>query len=219
MFVEGDPHRFDRDQSKAKPGGGEKEGANPASLRGILAVVGGGCIQRAEELGQPSPSCENLFLKVHMIGGSHDQVGRFWLCFDCCNIGAGHVARAASSPGGHDHSSPSRVRPGYAIAMMRLAAAAVIFLCSIAAVSAQEPTGAPSDQSAQRTCVFAGENYSEGAEFCVASHAGLKCESGKWSRDTQLECGGEVGEQHTMPYHGTDEHMMTDHMDHTMPHQ
>jgi len=97
--------------------------------------------------------------------------------------------------------------------MMRLAAAAVIFLCSIAAVSAQEPTGAPSDQSAQRTCVFAGENYSEGAEFCVASHAGLKCESGKWSRDTQLECGGEVGEQHTMPYHGTDEHMMTDHMD------
>ena len=103
--------------------------------------------------------------------------------------------------------------------MMRLAAAAVIFLCSIAAVSAQEPNGAPSDQSAQRTCVFAGENYSEGAEFCVASHAGLKCESGKWSRDTQLECGGEVGEQHTMPYHGTDEHMMTDHMDHTMPHQ
>ena len=76
VFVEGDPHRFDRDQSKAKPGGGEKEGANPASLRGILAVVGGGCIQRAEELGQPSPSCENLFLKVHMIGGSHDQVGR-----------------------------------------------------------------------------------------------------------------------------------------------
>ena len=95
VFVEGDPHRFDRDQSKAKPGGGEKEGANPASLRGILAVVGGGCIQRAEELGQPSPSCENLFLKVHMIGGSHDQVGRCWLCFDCCNIGAGHVARAA----------------------------------------------------------------------------------------------------------------------------
>ena len=114
VFVEGDPHRFDRDQSKAKPGGGEKEGANPALLRGILAVVGGGCIQRAEELGQPSPSCENLFLKVHVIGGSHDQVGRCWLCFDCCNIGAGHVARAASSPGGHDHSSPSRVRPGYA---------------------------------------------------------------------------------------------------------
>ena len=27
---------------------------------------------------------------------------------------ARHVARAASSPGGHDHSSPSRVRPGYA---------------------------------------------------------------------------------------------------------
>ena len=49
--------------------------------------------------------------------------------------------------------------------MMRLAAAAVIFLCSIAAVSAQEPTGIPSDQPEQKTCVFAGENYSEGAEF------------------------------------------------------
>jgi len=37
--------------------------------------------------------------------------------------------------------------------------------------------------------------------------------------ETLSLCGGEVGEQHTMPYHGTDEHMMTDHMDHTMPHQ
>ena len=87
--------------------------------------------------------------------------------------------------------------------MMRVAAAAMMFLCSIATVSAQEPTGIPSDQPEQKTCVFAGENYSEGAEFCVPGHAGLKCESGKWSRDTQLECGGEVGEQRTMPYHGT----------------
>ena len=91
---------------------------------------------------------------------------------------------------------------------MRVAAAAVMFLCSIATVSAQEPTGIPSDQPEQKTCVFAGENYSEGAEFCVAGHAGLKCESGKWSRDTQLECGGEVN---TIPYHGSDDH---DHMDH-----
>src|SRR5690349_665110 len=83
--------------------------------------------------------------------------------------------------------------------MMRVAAAAMMFLCSIATVSAQEPTGIPSDQPEQKTCVFAGENYSEGAEFCVAGHAGLKCESGKWSRDTQLECGGEVGEQRTTP--------------------
>jgi hypothetical protein len=112
--------------------------------------------------------------------------------------------------------------PHEVMTMMRLAAAAVMFLCSIATVSAQEPTGTPSDRPEQNTCVFAGENYSEGAELCVANHAGLKCESGKWSRDTQLECGGEVGEQYTIPYHGTDEHMMPDHMDHmdnTMPHQ
>ena len=37
--------------------------------------------------------------------------------------------------------------------MMRLAAAAVIFLCSIAAVSAQEPTGAPST-SQRKELVF-----------------------------------------------------------------
>jgi hypothetical protein len=98
--------------------------------------------------------------------------------------------------------------------MMRVAAAAVMFLCSIATVSAQEPTGTPSDQPEQKICVFAGENYSEGAEFCVAGHAGLKCESGKWSRDTQLDCGGEVSEQHTKPYHGTDDHDHMDHMDH-----
>jgi hypothetical protein len=102
---------------------------------------------------------------------------------------------------------------------MRLAAAATVFLCSIAPVSAQEPKAAPSDRPEQKTCVFAGENYSEGAEFCVAGRAGLKCESGKWSRDTQLDCGGEVGEQHTMPYHGSDEHMIPEHMDHMMPHQ
>ena len=102
--------------------------------------------------------------------------------------------------------------------MMRVAAAAMMFLCSIATVSAQEPIGIPSDQPEQKTCVFAGENYSEGAEFCVAGHAGLKCESGKWSRDTQLECGGEVGEQPTMPYHGTSDSDHMGHMDHMDDH-
>ena len=110
VFVEGEPHRFDRDQSKAKPGGGEKEGANPASLRGILAVVGGGCIQRAEELGQPSPSCENRFLKVHMIGGSHDQVGRQGM----------FVASGGETLAQKNFDE--------VIAVMRLAVAAVIFL-------------------------------------------------------------------------------------------
>jgi hypothetical protein len=51
---------------------------------------------------------------------------------------------------------------------------------------------------------------SEGAEFCVTGRAGLKCEGGKWSRDTQIECGGEVGEQRTMPNHDNEDH---DHMD------
>lgn len=96
--------------------------------------------------------------------------------------------------------------------MMRLIAADVLLLCSIATVSAQEPTGT-SDRQEQKTCVFAGENYSDGAEFCVENHVGLKCEGGRWSRDSQLECGGEAGEQHTMPYHGTD-HDHMDHMDH-----
>jgi len=100
--------------------------------------------------------------------------------------------------------------------MIRSAATGAIFLCSIATASSQEPTGTASDQLEQKTCVFAGENYSAGAEICVASHAGLKCESGKWSRDNELECGGEVGEQHTIPYHGSDEHMMPDHMSHMM---
>jgi hypothetical protein len=94
--------------------------------------------------------------------------------------------------------------------MKRVAAAAVMVLCSIVTVSAQEPTGIPSDRPEQGNCVFAGENYSEGAELCVTGRAGLKCEGGKWSRDTQLECGGEVGEQHTMPYHDNEDH---DHMD------
>ena len=98
--------------------------------------------------------------------------------------------------------------------MMRAAAAAMMFLCSIATVSAQEPTGTPSNQPDQKTCVFAGENYSEGAEFCVAGHAGLKCESGKWSRDTQLECGGETGGQRTLSYDGTCDRDHMRHMDH-----
>jgi hypothetical protein len=98
--------------------------------------------------------------------------------------------------------------------MTRVAAAAMMFLCSIATVSAQEPTGTPSNQADQKTCVFAGENYSEGAEFCVAGHAGLKCESGKWSRDTQLECGSETGGQRTMSYDGPCDRDHMGHMDH-----
>jgi hypothetical protein len=108
--------------------------------------------------------------------------------------------------------------------MMRLATTAAMVLCSIATANAQEPTAGPASQrSEQQTCVFAGESYSEGAEFCVTGHAGLQCENGKWSRDTQLDCAGE----NTMMHQGGDDghmmpdHMMTDHMmqDHMMPHQ
>jgi len=81
---------------------------------------------------------------------------------------------------------------------MRVAAAAVMVLCFLPTVSAQEPTATPLDRPEQSNCVFAGENYSEGAELCVTSRTGLQCEGGKWSRDTQLDCGGEVGEQRTM---------------------
>jgi hypothetical protein len=97
--------------------------------------------------------------------------------------------------------------------MMRLAAASVMLLCSIATADAQEPSVAPSAHLEQRTCVFSGENYSEGAEICIfGSHVGLSCADGKWSRDSQLECGGfrERMEQ----YHGGDDHMMPDHTEH-----
>ena len=95
--------------------------------------------------------------------------------------------------------------------MMRLTAAAGMFLCSVVTASAQEPTVAPSDRSEQKTCVFAGENYSEGAELCVTGRAGLQCEGGK--RDTQLDCGGEVSEQHTMRSRDNEDHCHMDHMD------
>jgi hypothetical protein len=82
--------------------------------------------------------------------------------------------------------------------------------------------GPGSQRPEQQTCVFAGESYSDGAEFCVTSHDGLQCGNGKWSRDTQLDCGG----QNTMMQQGGDDgHMMPDHMtghmmqDHMMPHQ
>jgi hypothetical protein len=104
--------------------------------------------------------------------------------------------------------------------MMRLVTTAAM-LWSIAAAGAQEPTGSPSSTTTvQQTCVFAGESYSDGAEFCVTSHAGLQCENGKWSRDTQLDCGGEntmmQGGDHMGA--GGDDHMMHDHMLNTMPH-
>jgi hypothetical protein len=55
---------------------------------------------------------EHLFLKVHM-GGNNDQVDRFCCpCFSRDNLSAGYVARAASSAGRHDHSSPRSMRRG-----------------------------------------------------------------------------------------------------------
>ena len=40
------------------------------------------------------------------MGGSNDQVGRCCYCFGRRNFRPGHVARAASSTGQHDHTSP-----------------------------------------------------------------------------------------------------------------
>ena len=48
-------------------------------------------------------------LKVH-IGGKNDQIDRCCFCLDLGNIRAGHVARAASSVGRHDHASPPCMR-------------------------------------------------------------------------------------------------------------
>ena len=39
-------------------------------------------------------------------GGDNDQVGRCCFCFGRRNFRPGHVARAASSTGRHDHASP-----------------------------------------------------------------------------------------------------------------
>jgi hypothetical protein len=103
--------------------------------------------------------------------------------------------------------------------MMRLATTAAIALLSTGTAIAQETAAGPAaPRSEQQTCVFAGGSYSEGAEFCVTAHAGLKCESGKWSRDTQLDCS--EGDEHMMPQQGGgDDHMMPDHTMHMMPHQ
>jgi hypothetical protein len=46
------------------------------------------------------------------IGEENDQVDRCCLCLGRCNIGAGHVTRAASSAGEHDHRSPPSMRRG-----------------------------------------------------------------------------------------------------------
>jgi hypothetical protein len=105
--------------------------------------------------------------------------------------------------------------------MVRLVAGTAILLCSIAMARAQQPEGAPSAQ--QQTCVYAGGSYSEGAEFCITNHAGLKCADGKWSRDTQLDCGETADEQMTPQGEGGKDHvghmmpdqqMMPDHMMH-----
>jgi hypothetical protein len=104
---------------------------------------------------------------------------------------------------------------------IRLAVVAALAFCSMAAATAaQEATqDQPDEASDDNTCMFAGGEYSEGAEFCVTSHAALKCEGGKWLRDAQLDCTGE------MMLHpgasGSGPMMMPNQMgpDHMMPHQ
>jgi hypothetical protein len=51
-----------------------------------------------------------------------------------------------------------------------------------------------------------------GAEFCVTAHAGLRCDDGKWSRDTQLDCSEATDEHHRGQ-------LEEDHMGHMMPDQ
>ena len=105
---------------------------------------------------------------------------------------------------------------------IRLAAIAALAFCSIAAATAEEATQNQSDEASDdNTCMFAGGEYSEGAEFCVTSHAALKCEGGKWSRDAQLDCAAGMSE---MPHPGESESgpmMMPNQMgpDQMMPHQ
>ena len=103
---------------------------------------------------------------------------------------------------------------------IRLAAIAALAFCSITAATATQE--APKDQADEAVdendCMFAGGEYSEGAEFCVTSHAALKCEGGKWSRDAQLDCTGGM-----IPHPGGSgsEPMTPDQMgpDHMAPHQ
>jgi hypothetical protein len=46
-------------------------------------------------------------------GRKHDQIDRCCcLCLSCCNVGASHVARAASSAGCHDYASRLWMRAG-----------------------------------------------------------------------------------------------------------
>jgi hypothetical protein len=109
--------------------------------------------------------------------------------------------------------------------MIRLAAITALAFCSItAATAAQDATQNQSDEAGDdNTCMFAGGEYSEGAEFCVTSHAALKCEGGKWSRDAQLDCTAGMSE---MPKSGSRPMMTPDQMgpdqmgpDHMAPHQ
>jgi hypothetical protein len=110
------------------------------------------------------------------------------------------------------NQQPSQTEAAEVNNMMRLAITAAMLLCSITMASAQEQTGAaPPEVLGQQNCMFAGGEYSQGAEFCVTNDAGLKCDKGKWSRDAELDCGGGASEEHMMP-----DHMMPDHM---MPHQ
>jgi hypothetical protein len=104
---------------------------------------------------------------------------------------------------------------------IRLAAIVALAFCSIpAATAAQEATQDQSNEASDNICMFAGGEYSEGAEFCVTNHAALKCEGGKWSRDAQLDCTTGMSE---MPNPGESESgpRMPNQMgpDHMTPHQ
>ena len=100
---------------------------------------------------------------------------------------------------------------------MRLVAAATMLLCAIATARAQPAGAASSEPAQQQTCVYASGSYSEGAEFCITGHAGLKCNNGKWSRDAELDCGEAANEQMMPQGQGGEYH--EDHMGHMMPDQ
>src|SRR5512135_1219925 len=100
---------------------------------------------------------------------------------------------------------------------IRLAAIAALVFCSITAATAEEATqNQPDEASNDNSCMFAGGDYSEGAEICVTSHAALRCEGGKWSRDPQLDCTAGMSEMPHSPPMMTPDQMGPDHM---APHQ
>jgi len=70
--------------------------------------------------------------------------------------------------------------------MTRLAGAIVMLLFSMGAAYAQttEDHGCTTD----KTCVYAGETYSQGATICITDIAGLTCDSqGHWTTANNLD--------------------------------